>query len=523
MKQVVAVAMVLVSGISFGQGIDPVVEGLQSPIPEGFLLSSNSPVSDPSDENADNVGAPLEVLAQLYAQTGANLTGIGYSWQECEPNPPVDDAHTYVWPDHSKDPFVRIERLKKIVSFDTSNKWAEEIRKTDKPRYWALLEAFIEAACRHARERYGAEFFRVPGNETSLLSCTPNPIYKPEYEDWHWYYMDQAIHVATGIKRANPDNKVFFGQLVVGDRGHVGALAQAGLRDNPKLFDVLDIHAYSPDRRVHVDMNQIVESHEVLSEIGADHIRIFLGEGWSCFPLPQDLDGNLAEQADYKPEHVDHYRNCLFSGWYNLLTPRPGEYDPAWVIGANYFTFCDLQEGRGWRRRAVPQLNAEGQIDHYLVDGYFKRPDELGPFFRPWGLVDVKGRSKGNLHLEFPPYIPKHTIHALFVEPVQRVRAGQSYRVQVIFRNDEQRTLERVRLGVTGRKRYSPDLKVRVVDAAEVPQLAPAESARGEFEVIFPDSLAGRVSRFYGEAEFVLNGKPYYVDAWGPKVDVVTE
>lgn len=517
----VAVSFLLLT-VSAGTAQDPEEGKVRSPVPEGFLLSSNSPVSDPSDENADNVGPPLAVLAGLYAKTGANLTGIRFNWQECEPGPPQDGRHAYTWPDTSKDPFLRIPKLETIASFDLKNQWAEELKKKDKEAYWQYVEAFVEAAAGHARRVYGTRYFRVPGNEPSLTSVARKPVYKPEYPGWNFWYMDRAIHVARAIKRADRRNMVFFGQLVVGDRARIGALAQAGLNENLDLFDVLDIHAYSRDPNVHIDMNQIIESHEVLEEIGADHVRIFLGEGWSSFPLPKELDGNLTNPPAYRPEHVNHYRNCVFSGWYNVMTPRPGEYDPPWVVGANYFTFCDLLEGRGWRKRAVPLRDGSGNIVEYMVDGYRKLENELGPFFRPWGIVDITGKPKGNLHLEFPPYIPKHMFEAEFAAPIpeNRVRPQKMYRARATFRNDEDQPMEHVTFEVVGRKKYGQDLRSEPVTSPWKRRIKPGEIAEQEFDVLFPGSRIGKPSRFYAQVEFTWNGKKYFMDAWGPKVAV---
>lgn len=510
----------LTASLAFAQD-SPVDRKLQSPVPDGFILSSNSPVSDPSNEHADNVGAPLDRLAELYALTGANTTGIGYSWGECEPAPPVGGQHTYTWKEDPDSPFLKIPGLEKTASIDVTCEWAEELRKTDKDTYWTYLENYVAAAATHARERWGARYFRVPGNEPSLYSVAKNPFYKPEYADWHFWYMDRAIHVARGIKRANPENQVIFGQLVVGDYARIGALAQAGLTEHKELFDILDIHCYSPDPEVHVDMNQIIESREALDTFGCQHIRLMFGEGWSCFPLPPHIDGNLAEAATYTQEDVNHYRNCLFSGWYNIRTPRPGEYDPAWVVGANYFTFCDLLEGRGWRRRAIPVHDDAGNIVEYRVDGYRKMENELGPFFRPWGIIDIEGKPKGDLHLEFPPYIPKYELTTAFVAyPGNAVKAGQAYRVRVRFTNNEDEDLTGVRFSIAGRRKYGREISGSAQSEAVFEIVKAGESREAEFDVVFGPERVGQISRYYAVADFAFRDRPYTVDAWGAKINV---
>jgi len=487
-------------------------------VPPGFLLSATVPVSD--DPNADNVGAPRAVLAELYAKTAATAFGMGYDWAKCEPKDPGDGPSKYVWPDRSNDPFMKIPNLERIVSFNIHNPWADALRKKDKARYWRLLERFITAAARDARENYGARYFRVPGNEPSLKSCTPNPVYKPEYPDWHYWYMDRAIHISKAIKAAHPDNQVIIGSLVVGDRAHVEALYVAGAKGH---FDIIDIHAYG-DAKTHVAMWQILETREVLEKHGDGDKKIMLSEGWSCFPLPKRLNGNLDAEHEYTPDEIEHYRQCLLAGWRNLMTPREGEYDPSWVIGATYFTFCDLWEGRGWRKRAKPVKDDKGRIIHYLVDGYPKRANELGPFFRPWGLVDLKGRPKGNLLEEFPPYIPKHKFTAEFVPPrrAKTAKAGQPYRIRLVLRNQEKTPMTGLRFAMYARAARGKKVEIQCEPAGKLTRtsIAPGLAALQTFSVVLPRKLAGKTVRLYGEAWFQWNGKPYYTDAWGPKVKV---
>ena len=149
-------------------------------VPEGKLFGMTVPVSD--DPTKDNAGAPMAVLAEMYAKTGANYTGMGYAWAECEPTDPGDGESKYVWPDRDKDPFMKIDGLQKMVSFEVKPPaWAKGLKKQDKERYWLLFERFVTGAAHDARTNYGARYFHVPGNEPSLAGCTDKPIYKPEY------------------------------------------------------------------------------------------------------------------------------------------------------------------------------------------------------------------------------------------------------------------------------------------------------------------------------------------------------
>ncbi len=496
-------------------------------VPKGMLFGMTVPVSDiEKNPDADNIGAPRAVLAELYARTGANLTGLRYDWAECEPTDPGKGASKYVWPDRSDDPFLKIPDLHKMVSFGLGPPgWAADLEKKKvakdpeaMARYWRLVERFVTAAARHARENYGARYFRAPGNEPSLKSCTDNPVYKPEYPNWYTWYMDAAKHVYSAVKADHRDNQVVIGALVVGDEGHVGALYAAGAKGH---FDVMDIHAYG-DAKTHVSMKQIMETHRTMEKHRDGHKKIFLGEGWSCFPLPKSLDGNLEKNRPYTKEEADHYRQTIQVGWMNLTTPRPGEYDPKWVLGARYFTFCDLIEGRGWRRRAVPQRDKDGNVTHYLVDGYPKRENELGPFFRPWGIVDVEGKPKGDLLESCPPYIPRYRFAATLARVGSKgtVTADREYSASITFRNLEKVEMSEVRLGIYGRGKEGKKIRFEALRNKPAAVLKPGRGISAQYKVAFPAGLRGKKVRFYGECWYTWDGKPYYADAWGPIVEV---
>lgn len=498
------------------------VSAQRGEVPEGMLLGITVPVSDNPD--GDNIGAPLARLAELYARTNANLTGLRYDWSECEPNDPADGPSKYVWPERS-DPFLKIRNLQKMVSFGVDPPdWGKDLKKQDKERYWELLERFVTAATREARTKHGARYFHVPGNETSLLMFGDPPIYKPEYPDWYHYYMDTALHVSKAIKRDSQDNQVVIGALVVGDAAHVGALYAAGAKDN---YDVMDIHAYG-DERQHVSMKQILETHETMAGFGDGDKKIWLGEGWSCFPLPKHLDGNLDKNVKYTSEDAEHYWETIQIGWMNLTKPRRGEYDPGWVLGAKYFTFCDLIEGRGWRKRAVPQRNDKGEITHYLVDGYRKSESELGPFFRPWGLVDINGEPKGDLVDTFPPYIPEHRFMARLAPRQPRGGDGRSFLLTLTFRNMDTQVMTDVKFSVYGRSQAGRgkafDVQTAFAGSDPPDRIDSRGAAAVECNVVLPEDIQDRGDdhriRLYGEMRCRYAGKPYYLDAWGPTIAV---
>lgn len=540
----------------------PVAQGLpRGRVPPGFMLSMTAPGVDPG-EPGDDQGPPRALRAAIIARTGCNTDTLTIRWADTERTDPGEGPSRY---DFSAIPARRVAPGRYlIVELDFfGNPWAEAFRFTDIPRYNRLLERWAEAACRYARHRLGTDLFSTGGNERDLVAPQT---YQPHFADWHFYYMDPIRAIHAGMKRAHPANRLIIGNLCYSDRDHIGALYCAGAKGN---FELLAIHAYGP-RGCHVDMEQVIESHEEMAYRGDPHIPILITEGWSCFPLPDSIEHDRRWRHGPRPytaQEIEHYRQTVLDGWRNLTTPRVGMYDPAWVAGARYFVLNDHWGGRGWAERARPQLDAEGKLQGFLLDGYFigtTDPDYIKPFLRPWGLIDIEGRPKGDTVAHFPPYIPRHSFQARLYGTlptggycprrpeltVQEVVAGRPYRVLLELQNQEDTPMTQMHFALGDKTdsdylggqaflftrgqltmTLNPDAPHRVTARPLGTQppttLGPGQKLRLRFEITFSPELAtpradGRRQRVrpYADLWYVWKGRPYHTDAWLPRVAV---
>jgi len=539
---------------------EPAPRALRGRVPEGFMLWFAAPGVDPG-QPGDDQGPPREVRRRVTAQTGANVGTFGIGWADTEPQDPGDGPSRYdfsrVKPaDHVlAQPFVLCE----LHFF--GNPWAERFRFTDRERYHRLLERWAKAACRYAREEYGVTLFETGGNERDLVDPAT---YRPHYPDWHFFYMDPIRAIHRGMKRAHPGNRLVIGNLCYSDRSHVSALYDAGAAGN---FEILAIHAYGP-RGCHVDMEQVLESHEEMASRGDPDIPILVTEGWSCFPLPESTDKDPAwrrEGRAYTPQEIEHYRQTVLDGWRSLLTPRPGMYDPAWVTGARYFVLNDHWGGKGWAARARPDYDEAGKLKGFRLDGYWigtSDPDFIKPFLRPWGLIDINGRPKGDTVLAFPPYLPRHRFTAALDEELPIVGydprrpertcpeavAGKPYRAVVEFTNLEDEPMTQCHFRLSEKNDadfpggyafvyedgvldvFTDPTAERVVQAEPLgprppATIGPGETVRLEYRVTFSQKLAGTRDdgrrerlRPYADLYYLWRGRPYHTDAWLPRV-----
>jgi len=532
-------------------------------VPEGFLLGLTAPGCNPGS-NCDDVGPPWKVREAAIRKTGVNWGNITIAWRTTEPIPPNSSGHHYTF-DKLEFPKRELERRHLVVHLDFfGNPWAERFRFKDRKRYNELLAEWAHAACAYARKRFGATLFATGGNERDLVA---KQTYQPYFPDWHYYYMDPIKAVHRGMKAANPDNKLIIGNLCYSDRSHIGALYDAGAKGN---FEILAIHAYGKTG-AYVDMEQVLESHEEMAAHGDADIPILLTEGWSSFPLPASIDKDQRWRKGprpYTPQEIEHYRQCVLDGWRNLTTARPGFFDPKWVLGASYFVLDDHWGGRNWAKRAKPKYDAKGNLLGFLLDGYFigtHDPDYIKPFLRPWGLMDIEGKPKGDILEAFPPQLPACNFMAILHADLQVkgydphhpantcpvVQAGRPYRVSVEFTNLEQAPFTQMhfRLGEHSDADYpggydfvyedgvldvftdtSPDahkVKAKLLDYA--PGVAwPGKTLSLEYEITFSPELAKPLGngvkqrvRPLVDLYFVWGDRPYHVDAWLPRVQVV--
>ncbi len=544
---------------------NPTPEALRGDVPAGMMLWFAAPGVDPG-EPGDDQGPPRAIRREFVRKTAANVGTFGIGWGDTQREAPTDAGDGF--------DFTRVrpseETLKqKFVICNLhffGNPWAEEFRFSDIPRYNRHLENWAEAACRYAREQFGVTIFATGGNERDLVA--PDT-YKPHYPDWHFFYMDPIKAIHRGMKRAHPDNKLMIGNLCYSDRDHIGALYCADAKDH---FEILAIHAYGP-RGCHLDMEQVIESRQEMVYRGDEDIPIVLTEGWSCFPLPESIDRDpiwRKSGREYTPQEIEHYRQTVLDGWRNLITPRPGEYDPAWVGGARYFVLNDHWGGRGWAKRAKPDYDENGKLKGFHLDGYWigtSDPEYVNPFLRPWGLIDINGRAKGDTIEAFPPYIPKHRFSITLSETLPtvgydprheertcpEVAAGTTYHATLEFTNLEDAPLRQCHFRVSEKSGadfpggyafawangvldvFTDSSATRKVRARrtgpELPAtIAPGETVRTRYEVTFSPELArlrddGKRERIrpYADLYFVWNRRPYHTDAWLPRVAVRSE
>jgi hypothetical protein len=531
-------------------------------LPEDFMLTFTAPGCEPW-ENCDDVGPPRRVRNRYMDLAGCNVGELGISWGDTEPNDPEDGPSTY---DFSGVRLARRDREKGHLICHLhffGNRWAGKFRFSDPARYNELLGWWAEAACRFARAKYGATVFETGGNERDLVAPET---YRPHFPDWHFYYMDPIKAIHAGMKRAHPGNRLIIGNLCYSDRDHIGALYAAGAKGN---FEILAIHAYGP-RGCHVDMEQVIESHEEMAYRGDPDIPIIINEGWSSLPLPESLDKDPSWRHGPRPytlQEIEHYRQSVLDGWRNLTTPRPATYDPRWVCGARYFVLNDHWGGRGWAPRARPEYDEEGRLKGFHLDGYWigtSDPDFIKPFVRPWGLIDIGGRPKGDAIFGFPPYIPHHRFVPQLGESLPtagyhprrpelvapEVVAGEVYHAAVEFTNLESTPMTQLHFRVSEKNdadfpggygfsfadgtmdvNTDPDA-TRGVQASLVSQpppreIGPGHTIRLDYEITFSPELArtrddGKRERVrpFVDLYYVWDGRPYHTDAWLPRVAV---
>lgn len=471
-----------------------------------FLWTLTAPGDEPSglERGADDVGPPSELRRKWMMASGMTLWDLRGSWADAEPQRLPDNAteEDFDWTEFDKTLASIPPRMAAQCHFDLNAPWAEEIKKTNEDEYWRLAERYIEFASRRAHAA-GVRYYRVPGNEMSL---TMRP-------DWAELYMKPVRHYAKAIHRGHPDNQVMAGALVVGDRAHINALYTAGFKEH---CDILDIHAYasSPgEYRYHVGLSQIVESHQVLEEHGDGHKKIFLGEGWSVFPLPKHLD-HIKEPPKYTEEDFEHYRKAVVYGYAALTTPREG-YDPNWLLGASFFCLNDLWGSMSWAKRATIQYDENGDPAFWLLDGYKfpYEPNAMDPQFRAWGLIDIEGNPKGDIIKNFPPYIPKSSIKTEFAVQEKAIYPGKPYTARISFTNNEVKPFENLRFSMDvfeGKKDG-----VEFCDVGSAPaSVAPGETVTRDIQIIAKPDQVGKQVWVQGGCEYDWLGKSYYTDGW---------
>lgn len=448
----------------------------------------------------DDQGPPIEVIYQLYESSRANLVFVGIDWGDCEPRDPGEGPSEYDFSGFDGQVFLLSSKTK-ICWMGLGNSWADKIKASDPDRYWKLAERFVTAAAAHANKA-GIRYFQVPGNEFNLLG-------RP---DWAQLYVEPLKHIYTAIKAASKDNIVIAGNLSYGGDEVVQALYDAGAKDH---FDVLDIHAYSNDPRTGVDIFQVVEAHRAMVRNGDGGKQIFLGEGWG--PM-RELPGITRKSHTEPPSRaeIEALRSFLENGYRNMLTERD-IYDPAWLLGARFFTLNDNYGQGKWKDRAqMVDETGDGRTDYILLDGYRFPPDtDVEPKFFNGGLVDFEGIQKNGLLDSFTPEIPKHRFEAALASdsPIFNYVTEQTYSLELKITN---LTTEQMKLGAFGlRWRPSKGITISAQSDSKYPEsISPGDSATCVYSVTFPKEAANRQITLIGELEYSIGERKHFTDCW---------
>lgn len=552
--------------MEFVRSLRPTPPPRKGVLPEGFMLTLNAPGCEPGEE-CDDVG-PLYSIRNAYKRlSGQNLYHYGINWSGTEPKAPVNGKHTYDFSGVVVDDFT-LSHEYIICHLGHFGGWAADLQFKDTDQYNAYLEKWAEAAARFARETYGTTLFECGGNERDLIA---ESTFAPHFPNWYEYYMSPVKAIYKGIKKAHPENKLIIGNFCYTTRAHISCI---WLADGGDSFDILAVHPYGP-RGANVDLEQIVEAKAELTARGRPDVPIILTEGWSTLPLPPSLEGDPAWRGgsrEYTEAEIEHYRQAVLDGWRNLTTPKPGYYDPSWVKGASFFVLNDHWGGRYWEPRAKAEYDEQGNLKGFHLDGYFigtSDPNFIKPLLRPWGLIDIDGKPKGDTVFALPPYIPKHTFIAemegqdsLPHKPwwsggeawtAPEVVAGKPYRVTVTFTNEDTVTMRNCTWAVGDKtEKDYPDgyafafvqgqlhtnrapsdehlVKSKLLSGDLPTEVAPGQTVTMEWEIVFDASLdskdgGGHRKRIRPIADmwYLRHGRPYHTDAWLPRVVVTSQ
>ena len=472
-----------------------------------FLWGLTAPGVDPidADTGADDIGPPMEKRKYWTEQSGATYYPVGANWKHAEPERLPEEAteEDFDWTEFDKKLQELPPRMAGVCGFSLNAPWANEIREEDEDEYWRLAERFMEFAARRAHAN-GVIFYKAPGNEPSLTMRS----------DWAEMYMKPVRHYAAAIHRGHPDNQLMAGALVVGDQERIDALYRHGFKEH---VDILDIHAYatSPgEKRYFVGLSQILESHRVLEEHGDGHKKIYLGEGWSVFPLPPHID-LLKEPPTYTEEDFEHYRKTVVYGYAALTTPREG-YDPNWLMGASFFCLNDLWGSMSWAKRATIEYDENGDPAFWLLDGYKfpYAPGMMDPQFRTWGLIDIEGNPKGDIIKHFPPYIPRHSIRAELADEPEVIYPGVPYTVDVSIANKDVENIDNLRFSADVFKGDRDAVTVNDPKPNSPGPVAPGQQTTHKLKIVASPGQVGKNVWLQCGCEYDWLGEPYYTDAW---------
>jgi len=265
-------------------------------------------------------------------------------------------------------------------------------------------DAFWEAAERHLRWYIGQANAR--GLRYFVFENEPTMMARADKLE---YYMERLRFAYRIAKDISPENMIIAGNLSDHAADHWRRIYELGFAD---FSDVIGYHPYSDFAGSGVDVQDIVTCHRVFEEYGDGDKPIFLGEGWGPKRQLPDLH---REEADAPPsqEEIQQLRQFVVNGCRALSTPHEG-YDPAWILGALFFTMNDNTGGEHWADRAVRHYDKNGQFTHWTVDGFWMGPELPPPAHYNGGVVTLAGEEKDKLLAAFPDgRLPGHATIAV--------------------------------------------------------------------------------------------------------------
>jgi hypothetical protein len=381
----------------------------------------------------DDQGPDPRLLRALYDQIGFDLRATGISWGTIEPDPP-----TAVEREFDLSPVRHLLDLHypgmSYVTIALEGDWQAKLYDANPDQYYELARPYLDALTKELN-RLGVRYVSCGWNEPELF----------HFSDRVGRFIRDLNETVHFVRQNMPDARIIAGKFCGGNPETIQIFTTGGLSDN---FDVLDIHPYSNDPRTGCHMGEVVASHEALARAGMGDKRVYLGEGWGPTRTTPGVE-RLKHDAPVTDREADLQRRFFWNGYRCLVTPRD-DYDPAWVLGAKYFTFNDNVGGTYWRVNARPHTNAQGEIDYYLLSHLrFDTLEEMKPFFCNGGLVDFQGQPKGPWLRDFPPSLPD--VRVRVEHEIPHMLRGQSYPVTVHVTNAEPQALRNLQIGLRER------------------------------------------------------------------------
>ncbi len=352
----------------------------------GLVHVSGENVGVPGFQH-DDYGPLPQVIANLYKHSRATamLCGDGGNWIFAEPTDPGSGPSNYDWRlcDACTDPFILPGKLAIANYFFMTPSWITY----DTTRYWELQERYTRAWLSRMNQK-GIYYF--------IFENEPNMLSRP---DKLQYYMSRLQRFYPIAKSVNPNNKVIAGNLSENAAETGGAWDQLYDLGIKNYSDIIGYHPYSNIASSGINMDDCKKLHALMVRRGDGSKKLFFGEGWGPKRNVPGI-GRGSHGDPYNRSEVDNMRSFMVNG-YNNLNRYTGDWDPAWLFGALFFTMNDNYGAFHWKDRAVPHYNEYGQQDGYTIDGYFVGWN-IDPSFFNGGLIDFNGQSKSSLLWEFP-------------------------------------------------------------------------------------------------------------------------